>query len=340
MRYKKIGNTRVPSIGQGTGHVYSDSIIRAGIERGLTLIDTAESYNNEDVIGKAIKGQRENVFICDKFLPENNGNVKEACEKSLKRLGTDYIDLYQMYYPNPKVPIGETLLQLTKLVDEGKIKHYGVCNTLQLSDYHGISTTQNEYNLFDRSVESTMPYCDEHNIRIIAYSPLLDFHQLNPDSMIWLQEIGMKYEKSLSVLILNWLISHPSVIAIPRSNNLKHIIKNSQASDFVINEHDLGLIDNLFKPQIEYIPLEKIDITLSADKFPQTEQDAINCDKWTIKPQDVDLKDFKPVKVRMAAYGDYELIEGGLRYWAWKIQKNEPIPCIIKHRWILDYKGL
>ncbi len=133
-------------------------------------------------------------------------------------------------------------------------------------------------------------------------------------------------------IILNWIISHPAVIALTSSNNIEHVKRNAAASDFTLKKSDLYKIDKMFKPDVTQMPLERIDITLSADKFPQTKEEAMVWDKWVVKPQDIDLKDFKPIKVEKSAYGEYEIREGGFRYWAWVIQKNEPIPAIILRR--------
>jgi len=347
MKYKKIGDTKVPAIGQGTGGVYNPNIIKVGIEHGLTLIDTAESYGNEEVVGEAIKGQRDKVFISTKFSPEHNGyeGMIQACEGSLKRLGTDYIDLYSMHHPNPNVSVEETVSAFDKLLNDGKIRYAGLCNvyTPFMANMEA-NAVQIEYNLFDRSAEKTLlPYCAENSIAMLAYSPIRDYHSLNPDGMAELQEFGMSYpDYNLAQFILNWAISHSPVIALTSSNDVKHIKRNAHASDFNLSKKDIKKIDKLFKPDITNMPLERIDITLSADKYPQTKEEAMSWGSWAVKPQDVNLNEFKPVKVRIAAYGNYELIEGGLRYWAWVIQKNEPIPAIIKRsveQWFRDFKG-
>ncbi len=130
MRFKKIGNTKVPAIGQGTGGVHNPNIIRTGIDCGMTLIDTAESYGNEEEIGQVIKRQRDKVFISTKFSPEHNGyeDVIKSCDGSLKRLETDYIDLYSMHHPNPYIPVEKTAEALLRLVKDGKVKYVGICN--------------------------------------------------------------------------------------------------------------------------------------------------------------------------------------------------------------------
>ncbi len=334
MRFKKIGDTKVPAIGQGTGGIYNPNIIKAGIDCGLTLIDTAESYGNEEIVGQVIKGQRDKVFISTKFSPEHNGynDVIKSCEASLKRLGTDYIDLYSMHYSNPNIPVEETANALLKLVEEGKIRHIGICNTYSPTmDNLDIVAVQAEYNLFDRSVEKELlPYCQKNGIALLAYSPIRDYRLLNPDSMVWLLDIDTNH--TIPQVILNWIISHPPVIALASSNNIEHIKKNATAGDFNLKKSDIKKIDNMFKSDITNIPLERIDITLSADKFPQTKEEAMIWDKWAVKPQDVDIRDFKPIKVEKSAYGEYEIREGGFRYWAWVIQKNEPIPAVIQKR--------
>lgn len=331
MQYKKIGDTKVPAIGQGTGEIHDINLIKGGIEAGLTLIDTAESYGNEEIIGEAIRGQREKVFISTKFSPEHNGcaDVIKSCEGSLKRLGTDYIDLYSMHYSNPNISIEQTAEALIKLVADGKIRYIGLCNTY--NPFMKTDAVQVEYNLFDRSAEETLlPYCSENKIALLAYSPIRDYRLLNPNRMVWLREI--EPSRTLPQLILNWLISHPPVIALTSSMNVEHIKQNAMASNFALSKRDIKKIDKLFKPDITNVPLERIDITLSADKFPQTKEQAMTWDKWAVKPQDIDLADFKPIKVEKSAYGNYEVKEGGIRYWAWLIQKNEPIPAIIKQR--------
>ena len=340
MRYKKIGSAKVPAIGQGTGGIYNANIIKIGIECGLTLIDTAESYGNEEIIGQAVKGQRDKVFISTKFSPEHAGHddIIKSCEASLRQLGTDYIDLYSAHYRNPCIPEEETALALSELRGDGKIRHIGVCNTF--SPFIGdlkVDAVQVEYNLFDRSAEQMFSFCSENGVAVMAYSPVRDYHLLNPDSMIWLREIEL--ERTLPQIILNWLISQPPVIALTSSNDIKHIRKNAEAGNFNLGQQDVDTIDKLFKADITNVPLTRIDITLSADRYPQTKEQAMTWNKWAVKPQDIDLRDFKSIKIEKSAYGDYEVKEGGLRYWAWVIQKNEPIPAIIKHRWNLDFKG-
>jgi len=336
MQYKTIGNTKVPVIGQGTGKVKDENIIKLGIQCGMTFIDTSETYGNEEIIGKAIKGQRDKVFISDKFASEHNGydGVIKSCENSLKKLGTDYIDLYSMYYPNPDIDLSLTLGALVKLKQEGKIRYIGTCNTpiSTLRDWTP-DFIQMEYNLFDRSIEEKiLPYCESNNILTVAYSPLLDWDLLNPDSMIWLQEISFKYGASVRQVILSWLVSHKSVIVIPRSNKPKHIIENAKAGDLILENDDIDKISSLFPYKPEYIDPKLINITLSTDTIPQTKEQAVK--KWPYIER-VSIEDFKPVRIEKTWENTYQILEGAFRYWAWILKSSDPIPVIIKKRWSL-----
>lgn len=333
MQYKIIGNTKVPVIGQGTGKVKDENIIKLGIENGLTFIDTSETYGNEEIIGRAIKGQRDKVFISDKFSNNGYDDVIKSCENSLRKLGTDYIDLYSMYYPNPTIERDITMSALRTLKAQGKIKNIGMCN-MSHSQIEGldISAIQTEYNLFDRSVESLFTHCEKHDITLVAYSPLLDWDLLNPEHMAWIQEIAFKYGASVRQVILSWLVSHKPVIVIPRTNNPKHVIENAKAGDLVLTPEECNQISKMFPYEVQYIDPALINISLNADTIPQTKEAALK--KWDFVDK-VSLEDFKPVRVMYTWEKTYEIKEGAFRYWTWILQKKEPIPVLIKKRWII-----
>ncbi len=351
MQFKTIGNIKVPAIGQGTQGIRDVNIIKRGIDLGMTFIDTAEVYKNEEIVGKAIKGQRDKVLISTKFSPEHNGfndiirtsdDMINTCERSLKSLGTDYIDFYSLHWYNPNYLLEDTINGLFKLVTEGKIRHIGVCNLSfnQLSSLKDVvpDAFQSEYNLFDRSVEKDiLPYCADNNILFVAYSPFMHFYSLNPDSMIWLQEIAYKYQRTLTQIALNWIISHKNVIAIPKTKNPEHQISNSQASDFTLTEDEIKKIDSLFPYKVEYID-PKLILFPKVGKFPQTLEEAKkNITNFAPSPLELskDLEDIKPVRVERRKEG-FELIEGGLRYWAWVIKNGDkPIPALIREDWVI-----
>src|ERR1700686_287447 len=125
------GGIRLPEIGFGTWN-YSGGVepLRAAIESGARLIDTAESYGTEEIVGEAVKGRRHQVFLATKVLPRNfkRRDLVVAAERSLRRLGTDYIDLYQLHWPNLTIPIEEPMRGMEELVDAGKVRFVGVSN--------------------------------------------------------------------------------------------------------------------------------------------------------------------------------------------------------------------
>ena len=206
MEYRKLGNTglKVSEIGLGTNtfswtidEQASASVLNKAIEMGINYIDTADLYargGSEDFVGKAIKGKRHQVIIATKFGrrmaegPNERGGsryyVMRAVEASLKRLQTDYIDLYQMHEPDPGTSIEETLRILDDLIRSGKVRYIGTSNfaAWQISDALGISkmnnlhsfvTEQPLYNLLNRKIETELvPFALAHNIGVIPWGPL------------------------------------------------------------------------------------------------------------------------------------------------------------------------
>jgi diketogulonate reductase-like aldo/keto reductase len=326
MLYKTIGDKQVSVIGQG--NIKDLNAIKRNLSLGINLIDTSESYGTEEIIKEAIKGQREKVFISDKFSPEHNGydDVIKSCESSLKKLGTDYIDLYSMHYPNPNFDIENTLSVLASLQIQGKVKNIGLCNvTHKQVEGFDLDFIQNEYNLFDRSAESIFGHCKKHNINFIGYSPFYRFYSLPKERMLWLQEIAFKYNKTLSQIVLKWLVSH-DIFVLTKTEDIKHQKLNADI-DFDLSK-ELDGISKLFEFEVSYLPPKDIKI-IKTGKYPRTLEEAKTFPKWVVKPQDVSIEQFKPIKVELKDEG-YELIDGGLRYWAWMIKNPEtPIPCII-----------
>lgn len=273
MEYKELGNTgiKIPAIGMGTwgiGGTFSPDYsidkeaieaLRKGIELGMTLIDTAEMYgkgHSEELVGKAIKPfRREDIFIVTKVLPENLRfhDLINAAHGSLKRLDTDYIDLYLIHAPNPRVPIEESIKAMERLIEQGVVRFIGVSNfnisqterARESLSKTAIVVNQVEYSLNNRRIErDLLPYCIKNRINVMAYSPL-DRGILAKNQL--LREIGMKYGKTAAQVALNWLINKAGVIVIPKSIKISHIIENSQAVGWRLKEEDLALIDENFR---------------------------------------------------------------------------------------------
>jgi aryl-alcohol dehydrogenase-like predicted oxidoreductase len=183
------------SAGNVYGVANDDEAIRTiheAIDLGVTLFDTAEAYgpfSNEELLGKAIKGKRDDLIVSTKFalrwegttpsgLDGSPAHARRACEGSLKRLGVEVIDLFFLHRVDPNTPIEETVGGMAELVKEGKVRHLGLsevsANTLRrASKVHPIASLQTEYSVWERSIEDEiLPSCRELGIGLIAYSPL------------------------------------------------------------------------------------------------------------------------------------------------------------------------
>lgn len=277
MEYKTLSSGfKLPVIGLGTwgigGKRESDyscdeesiEILKKAISLGYTHIDTAEVYglgHSEELVGKAIKDfNREDICIVTKVAGANLGydDLIAACKASLKRLDTDYIDVYLIHWPNSDIPIEETMGALNYLVDKGMIKHIGVSNfqveqlrEAQKFSKHKIVCNQIEYSLATRNkgryaenenMESeTVPYCQEQGIMIVAERPVERGLLLKPHPT--LDALEKKYGKTKAQIAINWLISKENVVTIPKSSNVDHLVENLGAMGWIMDEEDIKLLD-------------------------------------------------------------------------------------------------
>ena len=236
--------------------------IRTGIDLGMTLIDTAESYSYghaEEVIGAAIKGIREKVFIATKVSPENFAykDVLKAAHQSLRRLKTEYIDLYQLHRPNPYVPIEETMRAMESLVTQGAVRYIGVSNfsagltrkAQRALSENDIVANQVSYSLLDREIEDNLlSAARQDKVTIIAYSPLaharlLDYRR--PGKEV-LEALSTKYHKTAAQIALNWLIAKDNIVAIPKAFQVHHVRENAAAAGWRMTPEDQASLDEAF----------------------------------------------------------------------------------------------
>jgi diketogulonate reductase-like aldo/keto reductase len=251
VEYRRLGQTRekVSTIGMGTWRIgaYSSpderarqvAAIKKGIELGINFIDTAEMYasgRSEEVIRDAVKDIRKDVFIATKVSPGNlrHDDVIEACKRSLRRLGTSYVDLYQVHWPNPSIPIRETMSAMEQLVRDGLVRYIGISN-FNVSETDAaraalakseIVSNQVEYSLTNRYVEpEILPYCIREKMTLIAYSPLA--RGIVPDSIP--KVILQKYKMTPAQAMLNWVTRNEQVIAIPKATNPVHLEENASS---------------------------------------------------------------------------------------------------------------
>jgi diketogulonate reductase-like aldo/keto reductase len=264
----------IPILGQGTWHLGEDpsrrdeeiEALRVGIDLGLTLIDTAEMYGNgatEVLVGDAIVGRRERVFLVSKVLPQHATveGMFAACTASLTRLGTDWLDLYLLHWRGP-VPLEETIEGFGALMGAGMINHWGVSN-FDLSDLSelmrlpggtAVETNQVLYNLARRGVEfDLLPASNAAGLPLMAYSPVDQGRLL--DNPV-LRRVAATHEATPAQVALAWVLRHDGVNAIPRSGAPEHVRENHAALDLELTDRDLALLDQAFPPPLGPQPLE------------------------------------------------------------------------------------
>jgi diketogulonate reductase-like aldo/keto reductase len=232
--------------------------LRLGLDMGMTLIDTAEMYGEggaEEVVGEAIANRREEVFLVSKVYPHNASRkgAVAACERSLKRLKTDWIDLYLLHWRS-SIPLSETLEAFQSLKQAGKIQDYGVSNfdasdmkkAINLPGGKQIATNQVLYNLARRGIEwDLLPWSLQQNIPIMAYSPIEQKAILNNSQ---LKSVASRHNATPAQIGLAWLLQQQGIIAIPKASNPKHVKENSAALDIQLTQEDLTQLDRAFPP--------------------------------------------------------------------------------------------
>jgi diketogulonate reductase-like aldo/keto reductase len=269
---------RVPALGQGTWHMGEDrrraadeaAAVRLGIELGMTLIDTAEAYGSggsEEVIARAIEGVRDHLFIVSKVYPHNasRSGVVAACERSLARLRTDRLDLYLLHWRG-SIPLVETLEGFERLQRDGKIRYHGVSNFdradmvewVALKGGENVAADQVLYNLLRRGPEwDLVPWCREHGVAIMAYTPLGQGSLLRDRTLAeigfllrdrTLAEIGRRRDATPAQIALAWLLRQEGTIVIPKASRLEHVRENRGALDVVLTEEDLAALHRAFPP--------------------------------------------------------------------------------------------
>lgn len=266
----------VPALGQGTWNMGESkaklrdevAALQLGIELGMTLIDTAEMYAAglaEQVVAAAINGRRDDVFLVSKVLPQNAGRegTIAACERSLKRLRTDRIDLYLLHWRGG-VPLHETITAFNDLRRAGKIRFWGVSNfdtsdmeeLQRLSNATAVATNQVLYNLSRRGIEhDLMPWCRRHNLPIMAYSPIEQGRLLKHAA---LKAVAARHNATAAQVALAWLLRQSGIIAIPKAARPEHVRENHAALRIGLTRQDLRELDAAFPPPDGPVPLEML----------------------------------------------------------------------------------
>lgn len=277
---KLSDGTQVPALGLGTWYLGEKpaqekqeiQALRTGIEGGATLIDTAEMYGDgksETLVGRAIAPyDRESLFLISKVYPWNAGkqNIFRCCEDSLKRLGTEYLDLYLLHWRG-SIPLSETVACMEKLIQQGKIRRWGVSN-LDLSDMkelfsvpggNGCQANEVLYHLGSRGIEyDLMPWQRKQGVPIIAYCPLLQGGSLRRQVIHsqTVQSIAAAHDVTVMQMLLAFVLSQQQVIAIPRSGNAAHVRENLSAADLSLTHQELEALNTAFPAPKHAVPLD------------------------------------------------------------------------------------
>lgn len=263
------GESALPAIGQGTWYMGESAALRsqevaalqAGLDLGLKVIDTAEMYAEggaEEVVGEALRGRRDQAWLVSKVYPWNAGEVDaiEACERSLRRLQTDYLDLYLLHWRG-NVPLEETIRAMESLQQQGKIRHWGVSNfdhddMLELWNEPGgkaCITNQVLYHLASRGIEyDLLPQCQQREMPIMAYCPLAQAGRLRQALFddAHLQQIAQQKGISVAQVLLAWVIRQQGVLAIPKASSVSHVQQNAAALSINLTDEELSIIDRTF----------------------------------------------------------------------------------------------
>ncbi|MGB3299429.1 MAG: aldo/keto reductase [Phormidesmis sp.] len=266
----------IPILGMGTWRMGENSkcrqsevdALRCGLELGLSLIDTAEMYGEgeaEAVVAEAIAHHRSSVFLVSKVYPHNASKqgAIAACERSLKRLNTDCIDLYLLHWRG-SYPLAETLEAFQTLKQSGKIRDYGLSNfdtddmkeAARLPGGQAIATNQVLYNLTRRGIElNLLPWCEQQNIPVMAYSPI-EQGRLLEDKI--LEKIAQEKGVSGAQIAIAWLLHQSNVIVIPKASRIQHVEQNYAALDITLSAEDLATLEDAFPAPSQPIPLQML----------------------------------------------------------------------------------
>ena len=263
----------VPLVGQGTWHMGEGhdpaaaeaDALRLGLDLGMTLIDTAEMYGDggaERVVGQAIAGRRSEVFLVSKVYPQNANrrSMLRSCEASLKRLGTDCIDLYLLHWRG-RTPLAETIGEFEQLRAAGKIARWGVSNfdVDDMEELGGAAVASNQvlYNPEARGIEfNLLPWCAARQLPVMAYSPVGQAGALLDHPV--LHAIAAKHGATPAQVAIAWSIRLPGIISIPKASDRTHVRANAAAAALALDAADLAAVDRAFPPPKRRQPLEML----------------------------------------------------------------------------------
>ncbi|QRK11408.1 aldo/keto reductase [Archangium violaceum] len=259
----------VPVLGQGTWQMEEDDragairALQVGLDLGLTHVDTAELYGYgevEELVAEALAGRRHEVFLVSKVMPNNatyEGTL-QACERSLKRLGTDWLDCYLLHWPGPH-PLEDTLRAFERLRTDGKIRSWGVSNfdvddleeALAIAGPGRIACNQVLYHLRERYIEHrVLPWCERHGVALVGYSPFGSGDFPEPDSADGrvLAEVARAHGATPRQVALAFLSRKRPLFTIPKASHEAHTRDNAAAARMRLTAEELARLDAAFPP--------------------------------------------------------------------------------------------
>ena len=239
----------------------SKVVLRRAVELGVNFIDTSDAYGpqvSEQLIGEALSPYAKGVVIATKggltrqgpgkWLPVGRPEyLRQQVELSLRALKLDTIDLWQLHRVDPKTPVEESLGEIKKMQDEGKIKHVGLSEVKpheieQARKVIEIVSVQNQYNLGDRKHEDVVEYCEKHNIAFIPWYPVAAGKLALPGGP--LDEAAKKHEATVSQLSLAWLLQHsPVILPIPGTSSVEHLAENVKSAGVSLSPDEWAAIE-------------------------------------------------------------------------------------------------
>lgn len=262
MQTRALGSSGVlvSEVGFGTWNFRGDkAVMRQALDLGSTLIDTAESYDTEVQVGKSLQGRRNEAIIATKVSAWNfrHADVLKSADQSLQNLGVDVIDLYQLHAPSSTIPIEETMGAMDDLIRAGKVRFVGVSNfaveELEAAEAAltegSIVENQVKYSIFDHAFADTViPYCQQHNISVLAYSPLEGAQyraelNRNPQLGILLESMSQETGKTPVQILLRWGLQQPNVITIPATNSVAHLEENCGTSGWQLSDDQYAALN-------------------------------------------------------------------------------------------------
>lgn len=248
---------RIPAIGLGTW-TFTDAVaaqlVAEAIRAGYRHIDTAAMYDNEAGVGDGLRAggvPRDQIFLTTKVWQTDidAGDLQRSVEASLRRLGTDYVDLALIHWPSRSIPLANSIRALNDVRERGLARHIGVSNfptallgqAIELSE-HPLACNQVEYHPF-LSQDRVLAACRAHGIAVVSYCPLARAADLSAEPAI--AAAAARLGRSPAQIVLRWHVQQPGVAAIPRSSRPERIAENLQVFDFSLGDAEMAAISAL-----------------------------------------------------------------------------------------------